>query len=92
MDEVDARIGGAALGLRITGHEPRPRSIAPSRRRRRSPDRELLQAGPAAVDELGDRRLLVQWGEELDDRAIGALRSHCLTNALFVVDFFVQRG
>ena len=37
---------------------------------------------------FGDRRLLVQWGEELDDRAIGALRSHhCLTNALFVVDF-----
>ena len=54
---------------------------------------ELLQAGAALVDELGDRRVLVQrrhqlhLGASLGSAAHG---QHRFANALIVVDLFVE--
>ena len=57
------------------------------------PIRQLLDAGPALVEEFRDRRRLVDRGHQLDLRAAdrgAAHRQHRLANALIVVDFLVQ--
>ena len=54
---------------------------------------QLLQAGAALVEELGDRRRLVERGHQLDLGAAhrgAAHRQHRLADALLLVDLLVQ--
>src|SRR6478735_307870 len=51
---------------------------------------DLLDAGATAVEELRDRRLRCERGEELHARARVAHRHHRLADALLLVDFLVQ--
>ena len=57
------------------------------------PIRQLLDAGTTLVEELRDRRRVVDRGHQLNLRATDrgtAHRQHCLANPLIVVDFLVQ--
>ncbi len=51
---------------------------------------ELLDAGATAIDELGDRRLLVQGGQQLDLGGAVADNEHGLAHALLLVGLFVD--
>jgi hypothetical protein len=91
VHEVHPAVGRAALGDVV---EQSQAALAQGRADRLDvghPERELLQTGAVAPDELRDRRVLVQRGQQLDARLAVADREHRLVHALLLVDLLVHR-
>src|SRR6266550_120473 len=92
MDEVDPATRRAALRLVVEQAQ-----ALGSQRRTDLVDvvdgvRELLDAGPAALEERRDRRVGVQRCEQLDLRLAVADRQHRLAHALLLVDLLGHRA
>src|SRR5262245_5600132 len=91
VDEVDPRACRATPRLRV--EQSRPLAAQPRRFRVDVGDRvgDLLDALASALKEPPDRRIVAQWGKELDSGVRVSDREHCLSDALLLVDLGVHR-
>ena len=93
MEDGDARVRGAASRCVVQKSDTLFAQVSGDRIEVGDPVGELLQAGSGAVDELRDRRVLVQRCEQLDlGGTVGAAGNgeHCLPDSLLLVDLFVR--
>ena len=77
-------------GASYSRRRPRSRSARPTASTSVDPVGELLDARAGAVEELRDRRVSCQRGEQLDARAGVADGHHRLAHALLLVGLLVQ--
>lgn len=71
VDEVDARVGRTASGSVVQQPNPAVAKLGGDGVDVGDPVGELLEAGAASVDELGDGRVLVQRREQLNGSGSG---------------------